>query len=46
MVSQNARVTHPHKALGDHVEQEAADKFVSIEGHGLFAVLIFAVAVS
>ena len=26
-VGQNAEVTHPHKALRNHVEQEAADKF-------------------
>ena len=31
-------MTHPHKALGNHVEQEAADKFMGLEGHGLFAV--------
>jgi len=27
-----------HKTFGDHVEQEAADEFVGIEGHGLFSV--------
>ena len=45
-VSQNARVTHPDKALRNHVEQEAADKFMGLEGHGLFPVVIFAVAVT
>ena len=27
-------VTHAHETFGDHVEQEAADEFVGIEGHG------------
>jgi hypothetical protein len=39
-------VTNPHKALGNHVEQEAADEFVGIEGHGLFSVVIFSVPVT
>ena len=39
-------MTHAHEAFGDHVEQEAADKFVGIEGHGLFSVLIFSVPVT
>ena len=39
-------MTHTHEAFGDHVEQETADEFVSIEGHGLFSVLIFSVPVT
>ena len=39
-------MTNPHKALGNHVEQEAADEFVGIEGHGLFLVVIFSVPVT
>ena len=39
-------MTHAHEAFGDHVEQEAADEFVGIEGHGLFSVLIFSVPVT
>ena len=39
-------MTNTDKALGNHVEQEAADKFVGIEGHGLFSVLIFSVPVT
>ena len=39
-------MANPHKALGDHVEQEAADEFVGIEGHGLFSVLVFSVPVT
>jgi hypothetical protein len=27
-----------HETFGDHVEREAADEFVGIEGHGLFSV--------
>jgi hypothetical protein len=45
-VGQKTEVTHAHEAFGDHVEQEAADEFVSIEGHGLFSVLIFSVPVT
>ena len=45
-VGPNTRVTNPHKALGDHVEQEAPDEFVGIEGHGLFSVVIFSVPVT
>ena len=39
-------MTHAHETFGDHVEQEAPDEFVSIEGHGLFSVLIFSVPVT
>jgi hypothetical protein len=39
-------VTHAHETFGDHVEQEAPDEFVGIEGHGLFSVLIFSVPVT
>ena len=39
-------VTHAHETFGDHVEQEAADEFVGIEGHSLFSVLIFSVPVT
>ena len=44
-VGQKTEVTHAHEAFGDHVEQEAADEFVGIEGHGLFLVRIFSVSV-
>jgi len=39
-------VTHAHEAFGDHMEEEAGDEFVGIEGHGLFSVVIFSVAVT
>jgi hypothetical protein len=45
-VGQETEVTHTHEAFGDHVEQEAANEFVGIEGHGLFSVLIFSVPVT
>ena len=45
-VGQKTEVTHSHEAFGDHVEQETADEFVGIEGHGLFSVLIFSVPVT
>ena len=45
-VGQKAEVTHAHEAFGDHMEQEAADEFVSIERHGLFLVVIFSVPVT
>jgi hypothetical protein len=46
MSIQKAEVTNTDKALGDHVEQEAADKLVGIEGHGLFSVVIFSIPVT
>jgi hypothetical protein len=45
-VGQKAEVTHAHEAFGDHVEQEAADKFGGLEGHGLFSVAVFSVPVT
>src|SRR4030095_7665371 len=45
-VSQETEVTHAHETFGDHVEQEAADEFVGIKGHGLFSVFIFSVPVT
>jgi hypothetical protein len=45
-VGQKTKVTHAHEAFGDHVEQEAANEFVGIEGHGLFSVFIFSVPVT
>jgi len=45
-VGQEAEVTDTHKALGNYVEQEAADEFVGIEGHSLFSVVIFSVPVT
>ena len=45
-LAKKAEVTHAHEAFGDNVEQEAADKFVGIEGHGLFSILIFSITVT
>jgi hypothetical protein len=45
-VGQKTKVTHADETFGNHVEQEAADEFVGIEGHGLFSVLIFSVPVT
>ena len=39
-------MTNTDKALGNHVEQEAAEEFVGIEVHGVFSVLIFSVPVT
>jgi hypothetical protein len=40
-MGQNAEGTNTHKALGDHVEQEAADEFVLIESWSFFGPHFF-----
>ena len=45
-VDQKAEVTHAHEALGDHVEQKAADNSWSWRVKVLFSVLIFSVPVT
>ena len=43
-VGEQAEVADPDEALGQDVEQEAADEFDGIEGHDLDAVIVFGVA--
>ena len=39
-VCQQAEVTYPHKTFRQYVKQEPSDKLVSLERHGLFAVIV------
>jgi len=39
-VCQQAEVTNPHITFGQYVKQESSDKFVSLERHGFFAVIV------
>ena len=45
-VGQKAEVTDTHEAFGQDMEEEAADEFLSMEGQGLFSVLVFAIPIS
>ena len=45
-VGEKAKVTDAHKAIGKHVKQEAADKFMSLKDHRLFPIAIFAISVA
>ena len=33
-------MTYPHKTFRQYVKQEPSDKFISLERHGLFAVIV------
>ena len=46
VVGQKAVVAHPHEALGDDVEQKAADELLGTERHQLAPILVFSIAVS
>lgn len=39
-------MTDAHEAIGQYVEEEAADKFVGVEGDDLFSIPIFAISVA
>jgi hypothetical protein len=45
-VGKQTDMTHAHETFGDNVEQEAADKFVGLEGHDLFSAMMFSVSVT
>ena len=45
-IGQKAKVTDAHEAVGEHVEQEAADEFVGIKDDGLFSISIFSISVA
>ena len=45
-VGQEAKVTDAHEAIGQDVEQEAADEFVSIKEDGLFSISIFSISIA
>jgi len=45
-VSQKTEMTDAHEAIGEHVKQEAADKFLGFKDHRLFPIAIFAISVA
>jgi hypothetical protein len=45
-VGEKAEVTDTHEAVGEHVEEKAADKLLGVKGHRLFLITIFAVPVA
>ena len=45
-VSQEAEVTDAHEAVGQEVEQEAADKFVGLKIRRLFPIAVFAISIA
>ena len=45
-VGQKAEVTDAHEAIGQDVEQEAADKFLGVKGDGLFSIPIFSISIT
>ena len=45
-ISEKAEVTDTHEAIGQDVEQEAADKFLGIEGEGLLPIPVFAISIA
>jgi hypothetical protein len=45
-VGQKTKVADAHEPIRQDVEQKAADKFLGIEGHGLFAIAIFSISIA
>jgi len=45
-VGQEAEVTDPHKAFGQHMQQEAPDQFLASQGHDLVATAVAVVLVA
>ena len=45
-VDQKAKVPDTHEAIGQDVEQETADKLLSVKGHSLFSIPIFSISVA
>jgi len=45
-VGKKAEVTDAHEAIGKDMEQEAADEFLRVQGHGLFSVSVSSVPVA
>ena len=45
-VGEKAEVADAHKAVGQNVEQEAADKLLGVEGHRLFSVAVFSISIA
>ena len=45
-ISEKAEVTDAHEAIGQDVEQEAADELLGIEGEGLLSIPIFSISIA
>jgi len=45
-IGEKAEVTDTHEAIGQDVEEEAADEFVGIERDGLFSIPIFSISIA
>ena len=45
-VGEKAEVADAHEAIGQYVEQEAADKLLGIEGHRFQPVFVFSISVA
>jgi len=45
-VSKKPEVTDAHEAIGQYVEQEAADKFVGLQSHRLFSIPVFSISIA
>ena len=45
-VGQKAEVTDAHEAIGKHVKQKAADKFMRLKANRLFPIVIFSISVA
>ena len=39
-------MAHPHKTLGDNVEQEAAHELLGVEGHQFTPISVFSITIS
>ena len=45
-VGEKAEVTDAHEAIGQNVEEEAADEFLGMKGHGLFSIAISSISIT
>lgn len=45
-ISEKAEVTDTHEAIGQDVEEEAADEFVGLKRDGLFSIPIFSISIA
>ena len=45
-VSQKAKVTDAHETIGQDVEQEAADKLLGLQSHGLFSIPVSSISIA
>ena len=45
-VGEKAEVTDAHEAIGKHVKQKAADKFMSLKANRLFPIAIFSISIA